>query len=143
MLTLFTLTLLWLVDSTNYNALAGKLLTRDTPLKNAAIAAAQTLTFDVPCGGTDWIMVQVDMTGGAAGDLGLTVVPYEADGVTLSGATLPAQAGTGYAATFGAGRVTAVQKYDTTGIDKVQVQIKNNNVGAQTVTRASWRAQNW
>lgn len=127
---------LWAIDQ--YNARAGVPLSRGSI--NLAINAAQTLVQDVPCGGTDWLVVNSDMTGTAAGDLIVTVVPYEGDGVTLSSTTLPPVAGYGFVPTLAGGHVTAVQKYDVTGIDKVQLQVKNNNVAAQT-GRSWWRTQ--
>lgn len=135
----------WLVANAGvdqWNAQAGVPLTRKT-IAAVPINAGATITMDVPCGGTDFVTVEADMTGAASGDLAITVIPYESDGNTLMGVTLPAVGGVGYAPTFGAGRVTAVQQYNVQGIDKVQVQLKNNNVGAQTITRASWRTASW
>lgn len=126
----------------SYNPSSGVPLTR-SQVSAQAIAAAGVLTMDAPVGSVDFITVQADMTGGAAGDLAITVVPYEQDGVTLAGASLPAVAGVGYAPAFGAGKVTAVQQYNVQGIDKVQVQFKNNNVGGQTINRAGWRVATW
>ena len=135
MIALLALIALWMVQES--------LLTRAT-ITNVAMGGGGGTTFmDAPVGSSDYITVQADMTGAANGDLGITVIPYEADGVTLSGATLPAQAGVGFTPTFGAGRVTALQQYNCQGIDKVRITFTNNNVGAQTLTRASWRAANW
>jgi hypothetical protein len=125
-----------------YNALAGSNLTRKT-IANQNINAGATITLDVPCGGTDFVTVEVDMTAGAVGDLAVTVLPYEGDGLTLMPVTLPAVAGVGYGSTLSGGHDYLLQQYNVQGIDKVQIQIKNNNVGAQTITRASWRTQSW
>jgi hypothetical protein len=133
---------IWALLIDSYNPGAGVPLTRNR-ITNQAIGAGATVTMDVPCGGTDFVTVEADMTGAANGDLAITVVPYEADGNTLMGQTLPPAGGVGYVPTFAGGRVTAVQQYNVQGIDKVQVQFKNNNVGAQTITRASWRTQSW
>lgn len=125
-----------------YNSQAGSPLTRKT-IAGQSIGTGATVAMDVPCGGTDFVTVEADMTGAASGDLGITVIPYEADGNTLMATTLPAVGGVGYAPTFVTNRVTAVQQYNVQGIDKVQVQLKNNNAGTQTITRASWRTQSW
>ncbi len=129
-------------DTTEYNAIAGVPLTRGK-IQGQAINAAATVTMDVPCGGTDFVTVEADMTAAATGDMVVTVVAYEADGVTLQPTPLPAVAGVGYVSTLSGGHDYFIQQYNVQGIDKVQVQLKNNNAGAQTITRLSWRTASW
>lgn len=125
-----------------WNAQAGVPLTRGR-VTNLSLGTGVTTTMDVPCGGTDFVTVEADMNGAANGDLTISVFPYEADGVTLMPTALPAVTGVGYAPTFVTSKVTAVQQYNVQGIDKVQVQAKNNNAGTQTLNRLSWRTASW
>lgn len=113
------------------------LLTRGALQPDAqAIAAAQTLTTDILCQGDSTLVVQVDMTGAANGDLAVTVTPFERDQATPLLAIDPMRT---KGPTFAAGRVTYFGEFDVTGIDKVRVSITNNNVGAQVVTRSGFR----
>jgi hypothetical protein len=126
-------------DTTNYNSLAGTLLTRGnvTP-PGTSIPAGATVVADAICAGTDELVVEADMNGAVATDLVPTVQPYEADGVTLlPGITLTAMVANG--PTLTGGKVAYVGRFDVTAFEKVQVQLKNNNAGAQTMNRASWR----
>jgi hypothetical protein len=130
-----------------YNALVGLTLSRGK-VQNQPIGAAATLTMDAPVGGSDFVTLEVDMTGGAAGDLAVTCLPYEADGVTIMPAPLQPVLNVGTTAAaptvvFSGGHCYQVIEYNVQGIDKVQFQIKNNNVAAQTITRASWRVESF
>lgn len=127
------------MSTQNYNATSGTLLTRGAlQPAGTAIGAGATLTTDVMCEGDSTLILEVDMTGTAAGDLGITVVPYESDNATLmTGLNLPVVQSNGPALSGGAVRYYA--QIDVTGVERVQVQVKNNNVGAQTLTRSSWR----
>lgn len=118
----------------------GTLLTRGTPFAASAIAAGQTLTADIDCAGDSELTVMADMSGAANGDLTVFVTPFESDNVTTMGQTgaLPAIRSTG--PTFDTvNRVLFDGTYDVSGYSKVRLAIKNNNVGAQTINRASWR----
>jgi hypothetical protein len=127
------LSFLWVAGAgiDQYNALAGVNLTRGR-ITNLAVATGVTTTMDIPCGGTDFVTVEADLTAAAAGDLTMLVFPYEADGLTLMSTPLPAVAGVGFVPTLVAGHSQAVQQYNVQGIDKVQLQAKNNNAGGET-----------
>lgn len=115
----------------------GTLLTRGR-VTNAAIAAGATQTIDIDCAGDSELTVQADMTGAASGDLAVTVVPYEDDNVTLNvNAPLPAVRSAG--PTFGGTTVGFNGTFDVSGVSKVRIVAKNNNVGGQTLNRLSWR----
>jgi hypothetical protein len=94
-------------------------------------------TWDIEVSGGDWLVIQGDLTGAAIGDLTVTVQPYEEDNVTLSGVVLTPPVAP--ANIFAAGHVYLYNKFDVVGIGRVRVSWKNNNAGAQTLTRASWR----
>jgi hypothetical protein len=128
------------MSTANYNALAGDLLTRGRIVPDGtSVGAGATVTKDVNVSGTDELVVEADMNGAVSGDLIPTVVPYEADNVTLlPNITLPAVASTG--PTFGSGKVGYYGRFDVSAFERVQIQLKNNNAGAQTMNRASWRA---
>jgi hypothetical protein len=110
----------------------GDLLTRGTA-SAIPIGAGQTLTSkDVDVGGENEMSVGYEMTGGASADLTVTVVPFAADGVTpMANITIPPQASNG--PTFAGGVVQYTGTYDVSGYQKVRVQVKNNNAGAQTI----------
>jgi hypothetical protein len=121
-----------------YNALAGKHLARDKQLNAPVGAAGGVINMDAPVGGAETLTVMADMSGAAAGDLGISVFPYEADGVTIQPVSLLPMANVGYPPTLAAPRVVSEEEYDVRGIDKVQIQAKNNNAGAQSIN-LSWR----
>jgi hypothetical protein len=89
--------------------------------------------------GDDEIVVQVDMTGAAVGELGVTVLPYAADGVTIIPSPLPVMSSPTTNPVFSGGHVYFVARFDCSAQEFVRVDIKNNNAGGQTITRASWR----
>lgn len=91
------------------------------------------------CGGDDELTVEVDMTGGAVGDLGVTCLPYASDNATVIPSPLPAISAPAVNPVFVAGHVYWVAKYDVSGQEMVRIDVKNNNVAGQTITRASWR----
>lgn len=127
------------MSTANYNALAGSLLTRGKLQPDGtAIGAGATLGTDVACEGDSTLVVEVDMTGGAAGDLTVVVVPYEADNVTLmTGIVLPVVQANG--PVLNAGAVRYYAQFDVTGVERARVNLTNNNVAGQTLTRSSWR----
>lgn len=94
----------------------------------------------VPCDGDTTLVVQADMNGAAATDLTVTVTPYEADNATLNlGSALPPVQAPTTNPSFAGGIVRFYAEYDVAAVEYVQVRMKNNNVGAQTMNRASWR----
>jgi len=127
------------MSTANYNALAGSLLTRGQIVPaGTSVGAGATVTADVNVNATDELVVEADMNGAVSGDLIPTVVPYESDNVTLMpNVSLTAMASTG--PTFGGGKIGYFGRFDVTAFERVQIQLKNNNAGAQTMNRASWR----
>lgn len=91
----------------------------------------------VLCEGDSTLVVQVDMTAGAAPDLGVQVNPYEADGITVAPIALPTVLTVG--PTLSGGHAYLYAQYDVSALDVVRIRITNNNAGAQTITRASWK----
>src|SRR5438105_10039035 len=111
------------------------LLTRG---KSEGVAIGPAGTFDLPgdtglgiihCEGESTLVVQVDMTGAANGDLTVAANPYEADNATISGVSLPVVQSQG--PTLVGGHVFYYAQIDVTGVEAVRVRITNNNVGAQ------------
>jgi hypothetical protein len=88
-------------------------------------------------GGDSTLVVEVDMTGAANGDLAVVANPYEADGTTIMPVALPVVQSVG--PTLNGGHVYYYAQIDVTGVDQCRVRITNNNAGGQTITRASWR----
>lgn len=136
------LLLLALFKSAAYEGYPGNLLTRG---KYEGVAILTGATYDFPgdtnngivhCEGDSTLTVQADMTGAADADLAITVTPYEADNLTVSGVNLPAAKSQG--PTFVGGRVTFYAEYDVSGIESCRIRVKNNNVGTQTLTRGSY-----
>lgn len=118
---------------------AETLLTRGRVAGTPSIASAGTQTLDIDCAGDSELTIDADMAGGASGDLAVTVVPYEgSDNVTLlSNAPVPVIRSAG--PTFAGGTVHFNGTYDVSGVSRVRVVVKNNNVGAQVLNRLSWR----
>jgi len=131
-------------DTTNYNAVAGTLITRGKTPANQSVPAAGTVIQDASVGGSDWITVEGSLgpTASAAGDLTCSVYAYGADGTTIYGTPLVPAAGYGFTGTLSGGLSQIVQKYDISGIDMVRVIWKNNNAGALPLN-ASWREESW
>lgn len=114
----------------------GDLLTRGKQA-GAAIGPAANNDTDILCQGDSTLVVEVDMTGAAAGDLTVQVLPFEVDAVTLMGVAIAPVTSTG--PTLAGGHVYYIAQFDVTAYEKVRFRITNNNVGAQAVTRANWR----
>ena len=126
-----------------FNALVGAPLDRGkTPVGGASLATGTTYNMDATVGGEDLLNVMADLSGaGAAGDVTVQVFPYGPDGVTLLTTPLPAVSGVGFAGTLNGGHACLSQQYAVQGIDRVQIQVKNNNAATKTVN-ASWRTEN-
>lgn len=126
-----------------------KLLTRGKQ-EGVSIATGVTVFLDgqqeagnpkIWCGGDATLVVEVDMTGGAVGDLAVVVQPYEADNATVQlTPILPAMQPTTNPA-FAGGHVYYTAQYDVQAFEMVRISVTNNNAGTQTITRASWRLQ--
>jgi hypothetical protein len=126
------------IDTTNYNALTGALLTRGAiGTAGQSLASGASTQQDVGVSGSDELTVEVDMNGAATGDLTVSVYPYESDGTTLMPITVPIIGSTG--PTFVTSRVYFIGHYDVSATERVRITITNNNAGAQTLNRASWR----
>lgn len=123
------------MSTQNYDQ-ATQLLDRGSQA-NLAIAAAQTIGEDVITQDRSTLVVEVDMTGGAVGDLTIAVQPYEADNATLMPIGVPQVQGVG--PTLSGGHVYQYAQFDVTGVDRVRILVTNNNVAGQTITRKSWR----
>jgi len=94
----------------------------------------------IPCDGDSTLVIQVDMTAGAVGDLTVTVTPFEADNATLAaGMGLPPVQAPATNPALTAGHDYFYGEYDVASVEYVRARIANANVGAQTITRASWR----
>jgi hypothetical protein len=120
-------------DATNPRAVP---LTRGKQ-EAVAIANGANNDTDVYCGGDSKLVVMCQMTGGALGDIGLTVLPFEADNNTVMLTALaPVRAP---ANIFSGGKVYAEAEYDVAAFEKVRIRITNNNAAPQTIDRASWR----
>jgi hypothetical protein len=102
-----------------------------------SLATNATTQQDIVVAGDNELTVNASMTGSAAGDLAITVVPFAADGVTpLSNLTLsPMYPSTAVA---GGGNVQQTATYDVSGYQKVRVIVQNKNAGTQTLTW-SWQ----
>lgn len=92
---------------------------------------------DILCVDRSTLVVQVDMTGAAVGDLGVQLNPYEADNATIMPVSIPPIRTIG--PNLSGGHDYFYAEYDVSGLDKVRLRITNNNAGAQTITRSSWR----
>lgn len=129
-------------DTTNYNALAGTLLTKG--FANQSLGAGGTINQDASVTGSDWMTVTGSLgpTAAAAGDLTCQVFPYANDGITILGTPLVPAAGFGYTGTLVASKSELTQKYDVSGYDMVRVVWKNNNAGALPI-KAGWEEESW
>jgi hypothetical protein len=114
----------------------GSLLTRGKQA-GVAIAPAANNDVDILCQGDSTLTVEVDMTGAATTDLTVQVLPFEADAATIMGVAIAPVTATG--PSLSGGHVYYIAQFDVTAYDKVRIRITNNNVGAQTITRSSWR----
>ena len=114
----------------------GDLLTRGKQA-GVAISNGANNDTDILCQGDSTLVIEADMTGGAAGDLTVQVLPFEADAATLMGVAIAPVTSTG--PTLSGGHVYYAAQFDVTAYDKVRIRITNNNAAPQTITRSSWR----
>lgn len=95
-----------------------------------AITTGQTKTVDVDVSDYDLVTILVSMSAAAGTDLTLTVVAIEQDGVTPFPVALPT---TGAAATFVSPNAVQAVQVNCTGLKGIEIQVKNNNAGSQTI----------
>jgi hypothetical protein len=108
-------------------------------VSNASVASGSTLNQDVDTAQASQLSVLgvVGPTATAAGDVSIAVFPYResATGVStapvLGIAAIPALAAG--AAVLGGNLAELAQSFNVAGYAKVQIQVKNNNVGALPV----------
>lgn len=91
----------------------------------------------INCQGASTLVIEVDMTAGAAPDLGIQVNPVEADQLTVMPVAVPKVQEVG--PTLQGGHDYYYGQFDVTALELVRVRLTNNNAGTQTITRASWR----
>ena len=108
-------------------------------VSNPTLAAAGTQNIDVEVAGVARLTILGDLTGAAIGDLAITVQPYFGDNVTLEAVVLSPMY-TPPANVVAGGHVSSYAEYDVTGLGRVRILAKNNNVGAQAL-KVSWRTQ--
>jgi hypothetical protein len=89
--------------------------------------------------GYSTLVVQAELTGAATGDLGVTVQPYEADNASIAPHAIPPVQSVG--PTLSAGKVYYYGQWDVQALEQVNIALKNNNAGTQTINRWSWRLQ--
>jgi hypothetical protein len=114
----------------------------------AGVATTATLNQDVFVGGTEYLTVigvvgSVANAAGAAGDVSVQVFPYLDDlqsdlisptnGTLESLTALPLTAVDTVAAVLAGSRAQILSRYRVTGIRRVQIQVKNNNVATKPV----------
>lgn len=104
------------------------------------IAAGASLTQDVQLGGTEFLTVtalvgSAGNAAGAAGDVSVTVSPYLDDATPAtplgSVSPLPLPVLESAAAVLVASRAVIFARYRVSGISRVQIAVKNNNVAAK------------
>jgi hypothetical protein len=114
---------------------AEQLLTRGKAT-NQSLATGASYNTDVLVGGQDELVVNVEMTGAANGDLTVQVQPFEPDGVTLMPIAIAPMFATG--PTFSGASVYYTGRFDVTMYQKVRISVKNNNAGTQTLKSLYW-----
>jgi hypothetical protein len=110
---------------------------------NQSLATNGNYTYDVECATSDWLTVMGDLTGAAVTDLVISVFPFEGDNLTLSPVALTQASATPTVGVAQGGHVYVQGRYDIGGIGRVRIQWHNANAGTQTLTRGSWRTENW
>lgn len=101
----------------------------------AAIAGSGTNSYPLDVSGFDQLTVIGRMTAAAVGDVTPSVNPYEPDGSTVNLVTMNI---TGLTAVFAGGVVYFFFSVTLRGVPKLQVNIKNNNAGAQTIQKVDY-----
>lgn len=101
----------------------------------AAIGIGATSVFPVDVTGFDTVTILGRMTGAVGTDAALTVQPYEADGTTVSQVNMNVSAPSNQ---FAGGVVYFTATLQTRGVTRIQVSVKNNNAGAQTIQKLDY-----
>jgi len=89
----------------------------------------------VECGGASTLVVEVDQSGSASGDIAVVVNPVSEDGEVYPVAQ-PAVQSVG--PTLVSGRTYYWAQFDVTAQQRVRIRITNNNAGTQSLDY-SWR----
>jgi len=113
---------------------------------SASVATGATLNQDLDTGASEWLTViaivgTAASAAGAAGDVSVSVLPYLDDAVsgvpgaarTLAPLPLPTVADGTVAAVLSAPRAYVMARYHVAGLQKVQIQAKNNNAASKPV----------
>lgn len=114
---------------------AETLLTRGTALAKSVVTTG-TYDTDILCQGASVLVVQVQMTGAAAGDLTTSLFPFESDNATVAPISIPPMNSVG--PTLNGGKVYYYAEYDVNALEKARLRVTNNNAGTQTIDRLSW-----
>jgi hypothetical protein len=109
----------------------GSLLTKGRST-GTSIATGATFNTDVDTASENELSVLAELTGAAAGDLAVTVIPFKGDNVTpLTGITIPPTNSNGPTLIGGVVQYDAL--YDVSAYPKVRIAVKNNNAATQTL----------
>ena len=105
-------------------------------LSPSTVASGALFTHDLPIGGVEWLtIIGAVLAAGAAADVSTNVVPYTDDADAspglLTGLLLPVDSTAAAVLTNGVAYI--MNRYKVSGIRKVQIQVKNNNVAAKSV----------
>lgn len=114
-----------------------QLLTRGKASGAAIGGGGGTVDFFIETSGMSTLILEVDMSGAIAGDLGVQVNPVSEQGDEILPIAQPSVQSVG--PTFSGGRVYFWASWDVQAQNRVRVRITNNNAGAQNVDYA-WRA---
>jgi len=126
------------MSTANYEALAGVPLTKGITT-GQAINPASNYDQDIITQNWNTLVVEVDMTAGAAGDLVVSLFPFEGDNFTVMPIAIPPANSVG--PSLSGGHDYYYGEFDVSSLDKARIRITNNNAGTQTINRWSWRLQ--
>lgn len=99
----------------------------------ATPAAGGTVTYDLDTEGFDKLLLAVQMNGAADADLTVAIKIFLQDGSgARHGRSLPLVRSSG--PTHVGGVVSFIGQYDLCGVDRVRIDITNNNAGVQNLT---------
>lgn len=101
-----------------------------------SLGAAGTDSDVIQCGGVSTLNVRVAQDAGAAGDITVSILPFESDNATIMPISVPPVTSVG--PTLATGVTYFYAQYDVTAFSKVRFDLINNNVAAKTVREKSW-----
>lgn len=101
-----------------------------------SLGAGATDSDTIQCGGVSTLNVRVAQDAGASGDVTISILPFESDNTTIMPISVPPVSSVG--PTLASGQTYFYAQYDVTAFSKIRFDVKNNNVGAQTVREKSW-----